>query len=185
MGSVAACSSAIPSGTGTTDAAGTTMSSACAPPSGRRGATAAITAAPTSRRSTSSPSDSTSPAASMPGTQGGASPSRPRSRRPMSVGLTAAALTASRTSPGPASRTERSTTRTTSRPPGLTIPTALTTAATPILLRRFSTATLPKAGTRLRPDRGSSPLCRGRPGLPPNRTCRRPSHGGRRQTRRR
>src|SRR5665213_2241397 len=36
----------------------------------------------------------------------------------MSVGLTAAAFTATRTSPGPASRTGRSTTRSTSRPPG-------------------------------------------------------------------
>ena len=39
IGSVAACASDAPSGIGTTDAAGTTISSACAPPSGRRGVT--------------------------------------------------------------------------------------------------------------------------------------------------
>ena len=68
IGSVAACSErGRRPGTGTTDAAGTTRSSACAPPSGRRGAIAAITSSPTATCSTPSPTDSTTPAASMPG----------------------------------------------------------------------------------------------------------------------
>ncbi len=103
IGSVAACSRVTPSGIGTTDAAGATSSSACAPPSGRRGrdrrhhlvadrqALDAV-ARPTRRR----------PRQSIPGTQGGGTPSTPRCRSPMSVGFTAAAATASRTSPGPA-----------------------------------------------------------------------------------
>ena len=45
------------------------------------------------------------PAASMPGVHGGARSATPAWRRPMSVGLTAAAATAIRTSPGPGSRT--------------------------------------------------------------------------------
>ena len=43
IGSVEAATASAPSGSGTTDAAGTTRSSDCAPPSGRRGMTAAIT----------------------------------------------------------------------------------------------------------------------------------------------
>src|SRR3954468_11434903 len=125
MGSVAACASEAPSGIGTTDAAGTTICSACAPPSGRRGVTAAITASPGDRRSTPSPTDSTTPAASMPGIHGGArSLPPPCSRRPVSVGLTAAARTAIRPSSGPGARTSRSTTVRTSGPPGAGIATA-------------------------------------------------------------
>ncbi len=50
------------------------------------------------------------PAASIPGVHGGSIPSAPIARRPMSVGLTAAAATAIRTSPSPGSRTARSMT---------------------------------------------------------------------------
>ena len=124
IGSVAASCTDAPSGIATTDAAGTTRSAAWAPPSGRRGLTAAITASPAASRSTPDPTDSTVPAASIPGVHGGSSPWAPVARRPMSVGLTAAAATAIRTSPSAGSRTGRSMTSRTSGPPGSRMPTA-------------------------------------------------------------
>src|SRR4051812_31949215 len=84
-----------------------------------------MTASPGATRSTPSPTDSTMPAASMPGTHGGSrSCPAPFSRRPTSVGLTAAARTAMRISPGPGARTSRSTTVKISGPPGAGMATA-------------------------------------------------------------
>src|SRR3954451_12518481 len=84
-----------------------------------------MTSSPGARRSTPSPTDSTMPAASMPGTHGGSrSCPAPFSRSPTSVGLTAAARTAMRTSPGPGARTSRSTTVKISGPPGAGMATA-------------------------------------------------------------
>jgi hypothetical protein len=56
---IEACAKETPSGTGTTEAAGTTMCCDCAPPSGRTGLTAAITFWPGCRRDTLGPTDST------------------------------------------------------------------------------------------------------------------------------
>jgi hypothetical protein len=60
----------------------------------------------------------------MPGTHGAGRSSAPRWRRAVSVGLTAAALTAILTSPSRGSRTGSSATLTTSGPPGSVITTA-------------------------------------------------------------
>ena len=101
IGSVAASARVAPSGIGTTEAAGTTSSSCCAPPSGRRGLTAAITSSPT-LKPVDAGSDRLDHAGGVhPGTHGAGRSPPPRWRRPMSVGLTAAALTAIRTSPSP------------------------------------------------------------------------------------
>ena len=91
IGRVDACSGVRFAGSGTTDAAGATTSCDCAPPSGRRGPTTAITGSPTSNRLTPAPIDSIAPAASQPGTQGGGTSWIPRVRNPMSDGFTAAA----------------------------------------------------------------------------------------------
>src|SRR4051812_22376018 len=84
-----------------------------------------ITSSPTFNRSTPSPTDSMTPAASIPGMPG--EPFAYTSgflRIKMSVGLTAAALTAIRTSLAPAARTGWSVTVRTSGPPALVTVTA-------------------------------------------------------------
>src|SRR5262245_31174583 len=114
----------VPSGTRATDAAGTTTSSAWAPPPGRRGLTIAITRSP-SRNVAPSPTPSTTPASSMPGMKGDRTPisancstvnCRPL-RKLMSVGFTVAAATRIRTSPAPGVGSGSSDTSSTSGPP--------------------------------------------------------------------
>ncbi len=107
IGRVAACGALTPRGIGTTHAAGTTTSSAWAPPSGSHGPTTAMTDSPTDSRPPAWPSDSMVPAASIPGVNGGSTALRHMNT---SIGLTAAAVTRSRTSPGCGSRTVRSST---------------------------------------------------------------------------
>ena len=69
-----------PPGTGTTDAAGATRSSVCAPPSGRRGETTAITSSPTARPLDARPDRlDRRRRHPIPGTHGGGTPSMPRS----------------------------------------------------------------------------------------------------------
>ena len=132
IGSVAASASLAPAGTLTTDSAGSTISSLY-PPCEACGSTIAITCSP-GRRSVAvcGPIWSTTPATSMPGTYGGGTSlscaARAPLRRPVSVGLTAAAWTRMRTSPGPACGSGSSTTCSASGPPNSVTPIALMAA---------------------------------------------------------
>ena len=125
IGSVAACSNVAPAGTGTTDARRhdeqLRLRAALGPPRQHGGhhLVAGARRAPPPGRPTRRCRRRPCPAPTAART-----PSTPRWRSAMSVGFTAAALTAIRTSPAPGSRTSRSTTRSTSGPPGSTTATA-------------------------------------------------------------
>src|ERR1700733_15392129 len=93
------------------------MCCACAPPSGRTGLTAAITFWPGCRRDTPGPTDSMTPAASIPGTIFEVILGQPGSRTLRSAGLTAAAFTPTRTAPAAGARTVRATYSMISGPP--------------------------------------------------------------------
>jgi len=69
IGKVAAACRLIPSGTRASASAATTTNSACAPPPGAQGETAAITRSPGAHSAAApGPATSTTPARSMPGT---------------------------------------------------------------------------------------------------------------------
>ena len=74
IGSVAASVSDQPSGTAASWSASTTRYSACAPPPGAIGATAAITRSPACQAGVPGPASSMTPARSMPGMYGGSTP---------------------------------------------------------------------------------------------------------------
>ena len=71
MGSVEACSRVAPSGIATTEPAGATSSSVCAPPPGRHGTTIAITSSPTVRPLAPVPDRLDDPGAVPPDNPGG------------------------------------------------------------------------------------------------------------------
>ncbi len=130
-------------------------------------------------RSTPSPTDSTVPAASIPGVHGGGTSVLPRVRVPTSVGLTAAKRTRMRTSPAAGSRTGRSMTRRTSGPPGSGIADCSCRAHHRIVGRASQPAITPASARapprraprrdrRRRPDRRSSASARcAAPASPP------------------
>ena len=120
IGRVAAASSEKPSGTRASWSSSTRTYSACAPPPGTHGDTAAITRSPACHDDTSGPTASITPARSMPAMYGDRMPSgscRPPARNPRSVGFTVAAATRTRTWPGPGDGTGSVRTRSTEGSP--------------------------------------------------------------------
>ena len=102
------------SGSGTICRTGTTVDSAAVPHGRRQAASQIHTRCPTSAASTPTPTASTTPAPSWPGTCGGSmgppTPTDPVPRRDFqSVGLTPDRCTRTRTSPGPGAGSGRST----------------------------------------------------------------------------
>ena len=105
------------SGSGTTQAVGSTVCSAAVPPGRAHCARIVQTRSPTVSPSTPSPTASTTPAASWPGTTSSHGPFIALARNFQSVGFTPARTTRTRTSPGPGSGRGRSTTESTEEGP--------------------------------------------------------------------